>query len=201
MLEPELLQNLSAHDRKIFPSGTAIVDFDKYVKNIPIVLKGSVKVLSEDENGKEITLYHIKPGESCVASIIGAISQGKSKVQAVTIEDTEILLIDSKRMYDLIKSNPKWFSFFIQLYQSRFEELIEVVKRSNFSTHEERVLQLLQQRSKLLNTKVIEITHKQIAEEFGTSREVISRVLKKMESEGKLKIGRGKILLKTAYFG
>ena len=99
-------------------------------------------------------------------------------------------------MYDLIKTNPKWFKFFIQLYQTRFEELLEAVNRGSFQTYEEKVLGLLKKRSQLLKTQVIEITHKQIAEEFGTSREVISRVLKKLEKDKKLKIGRGKLLLK-----
>lgn len=196
MLEEDLLEGLEEKDFLDLPAGVIILDFHKYVKNIPVVISGSVKVLSEDNSGREITLYHIKPGESCVASILGSLSQTTSKVKAVTIEDTKILMLESTRMYDLIKTNPKWFKFFIQLYQTRFEELLEAVNRGSFQTYEEKVLGLLKKRSQLLKTQVIEITHKQIAEEFGTSREVISRVLKKLEKDKKLKIGRGKLLLK-----
>lgn len=196
MIDPELLIGLEEKDFLQLPANEVIVDFHKYVKNIPVVMEGSVKVLSEDNQGREITLYHIKPGESCVASILGSLSNSTSKVKAVTIEDTKILMLDSKRMYDLIRNNPKWFNFFIQLYQTRFEELLEAVNRGSFQTYEEKVLALLRKRSQLLKTQVIEITHKQIADEFGTSREVISRVLKKLEKDKHLKMGRGKILLK-----
>ncbi len=198
MLNKELLQKLKGtEDIQIIPKGTVILDFQKYIKNIPVVIKGSVKVLSEDEEGKEITLYHIRPGESCVASILGALNDTYSKVKAVTLEETELLLIKPERMHQLMKENNDWFNFFIQLYQTRFEELLQAVTNAGFKQYDERVLKLLHDRSKLLDTKVIEITHKEIAEEFGTSREVISRVLKKMEAEGKLKIGRGKLLLKN----
>ncbi len=196
MLSPQLLNDLSQDDVQVIPKGTVIVDFHKYIKKIPIVLSGSVKVMSEDEEGREISLYHIKPGESCVASILGAMNQTKSHVKAITIEETEMMVLDSARAYTLIRDNRAWFEFFMKLYQTRFDELLKVVTNVGFKTHEERLLHLLQERSKLLKTQVIEITHQQIAEEFGTSREVISRVLKKLEGERKLKLGRGKILLK-----
>ena len=178
------------------PKGTTLLDFQRYIKNIPLVLKGSVKVLGEDSTGKEMTLYHIKPGESCVASILGAINQSGSMVKAVTIEDTELLLLRPESMQRLIRENPEWFSFFIQLYQTRFEELLRAVTNAGFKQYDERIVDLLRERGKLMDTRVIEITHKEIADEFGTSREVISRVMKKLEAEGKVKIGRGKILLK-----
>ena len=173
-----------------------ILDFQKYIKNIPIILSGSVKVLSEDNQGKEITLYHIKPGESCVASILGALNNSSSKVKAITLEETEILVIQPTRMQQLIKEDPDWFSFFIQLYQTRFEELLDAVTNAGFKQYDERIYTLLSKRAELLKTKVIVITHQEIADEFGTSREVVSRVLKKLETEKKLALTRGKILIK-----
>ncbi len=196
MLDPALLQSISPEDITTIPAHTTIQDFHQYIKKVPIVIKGAVKVVSEDAEGREITLYHIKPGESCVASILGALSQGTSSIKAVTIEDTELVMLASTRMYDLIRNNPQWFSFFMRMYQTRFDELLQAVNRSSFSTHEDKVMQLLEQRSQLLDTRVLEVTHKQLAEELGTSREVISRVLKKLETAKKLKMGRGKILLK-----
>ena len=195
MLNNQLLKHLNKEDIQTIPKGTVIVDFHTYIKKIPIVVSGSVKVLSEDEDGREIALYHIKPGESCVASILGAMNQTTSNVKAVTIEPTELLILDSSRAYTLIRDDKAWFDFFMKLYQTRFNELLKVVTNVGFKTHEERLLHMLRERSKLLKTQVIEITHQQIADEFGTSREVISRILKKMEGEKLLKLGRGKILL------
>lgn len=195
MLPPNFRSSLSPDDILLFKKDIVIQDFQKYIKQVPVVLSGSVKVLAEDGEGREMILYHIKPGESCVVSIFGALTDSASKVKVVTIEDTELVMLKPELIQRLIRDNPEWFSFFIQLYQTRFEELLEVVTNVGFKQYDERIMAFLLERSKLLDTRIIEITHKDIALEFGTSREVISRVIKKLEAEGKLKTGRGKLIL------
>lgn len=195
MLPPNFRSYLPDNEILLFKKDIVIQDFQKYIRQVPVVLTGSVKVLTEDLHGREMILYHIKPGESCVASIFGALSKSASKVKVVTIEDTEIVMLQPELMQRLIRDNPEWFNFFIKLYQTRFEELLEVVTNVGFKQYDERIMTLLLERGKLLETRIIEITHKDIALEFGTSREVISRVIKKLEAEGKLKAGRGKIIL------
>lgn len=196
MIPESLLAALDNSQKVVLPKGTIIQDFDKYIRQIPFVTSGSVKVMTEDANGREIILYHLKAGDSCVASILGALTQSSSKIRAITLEDTELVMLKPELMRKLLLENPAWLDFFVQLYQTRFEELLQAITNVGFKQLDQRVEEWLKERSKLLQTRVFIITHKEIAEEFGTSREVISRVLKKLEQEGILKLGRGRLIMK-----
>jgi CRP/FNR family transcriptional regulator, anaerobic regulatory protein len=195
---PESLLNRFKKENEILtiPEGEVILDFNKYIKNIPLIISGSVKVVAEDENGNETTLYHIKPGESCIMSIMGVLNDTESVVKAVTLEKTEIIFIKPSEVYKLVTEDKSWFEFIMNLYQTRFEELLTTVSRINFKSMEERIMDLLLQRSKVLHTKVVVITHQQIAAELGTAREVVSRGMKNLEKKNKLKIFRGKVVIK-----
>lgn len=196
MLPEPLLQYLVDREELArLPADTVILDFHKYIRNIPVLISGGVKVMSEDDEGHEIVLYHIHPGESCIMSILGAINNTTSKVKAVTIAPTEVVFIRPDQVYELITHDPKWFQFIMELYQTRFEELLQMVTRGNFDSIDEKVLFHLRQRSALLKSNTIPITHQTIANEIGSAREVVSRSLKQMEHEGKIRLMRGKVEL------
>jgi CRP/FNR family transcriptional regulator, anaerobic regulatory protein len=196
MLPDDLIQHLIQQQEVMaLPANYIILDFHKYIRNIPVLISGGVKVMSEDDEGHEILLYHIHPGESCIMSILGAINQTTSKVKAVTISPTEIVFIRPDQVYDLVTRDPKWFQFIMQLYQTRFEELLQTVTRGNFDSIDEKVLFHLRERSSVLKSKIIPITHQTIANEIGSAREVVSRALKQMEHSGRIKLMRGKVEL------
>lgn len=196
MLPENLLQHLiEQQEVMVIPADTVILDFHKYIRNIPILVSGGVKVMSEDDNGHEILLYHIHPGESCIMSILGAINQSASKVKAVTISPTEIVFIRPDQVYQLIAQDPKWFQFIMELYQTRFEELLQTVTRGNFDSVDEKVLFHLRERGAILKSNIVPITHQNIADEIGSAREVVSRALKRMENKGSIKLMRGKVQL------
>lgn len=180
---------------KSFPEGTVILDFDAYIKSIPIVLTGSMKVIRTDEEGREVLLYYIKPGESCIMSFLAGIHQDKSKIRAIVEEDAELLLIPVHKASEWIKEFPEWTDFIFNLYQKRFEELLEVVNAIAFQKLDVRLLHLLSQKSSLFQSKEISVTHKQLADELGVTREAVSRILKQMENEKLLSLGRNKISL------
>jgi CRP/FNR family transcriptional regulator len=192
----ELLEKLTAVGiTKSFKEGDVILDEDSYIKSIPIVTKGSIKVLRSDDDGREILLYYIKAGESCIMSFLGGIHQDKSKVRAVVEEDTEILFIPIEKVSLLIRDFPDWLDYIFRLYHKRFEELLEVVNSIAFKKMDERLLNFIQKKCALSQSNVLTITHEQIANELGTVRVVISRLLKQMEYEGLVKLGRNKITL------
>lgn len=196
LTDPSLLRKLvSENQARVIPPGQIILDFHKYIRNIPIVLRGHVKVVGEDEEGNEILLYYIKPGESCVMSILGALTGSASKVKAVTISETEILFLSPESASRLIKEHPAWSEYIFTLYRTRFEELLQAVAKVSFKRLDERVLDLLEEKTRLFGSKNVQITHQQIAKEIGSPREAVSRVLKKMEREGRLRLGRGSITL------
>ena len=180
---------------KAFNEGEVILNENAYIKAIPIVTKGSIKVLRTDEDGKEILLYYIKPGESCIMSFLGGIHQDTSKVKAIAEEDTEILFIPIDKVSLLIKDFPEWLDFIFRLYHKRFEELLEVVNAVAFKNMDERLLNLLQKKTGLTNNQTLSVTHEQLANELGTARVVVSRLLKHMEDQGLVKLGRNKITL------
>ena len=180
---------------KSFPSGSVIINMNSYIRSIPIVLSGSIKVIQIDEEGKEILLYYIKPGESCIMSFLAGIHHDTSKIKAIIEEDAEILLIPVDKASDWIKQFPEWTDFIFNLYQRRFEELLEVVNAVAFQKLDTRLLQLLRQKSSLFQSKEISITHQQLADELGITREAVSRVLKQMENDKLVTLSRNKISL------
>ncbi|SRR5579871_4684119 len=180
---------------KTFKEGDIILSEHSYIRSIPIVRKGSLRVMRTDDEGKEILLYYIKPGESCIMSFLGGLHDDTSKIKAVAEEESEVLLLPVDKVSLLIKEYPEWLDYIFKLYHKRFEELLEVVNAIAFKKMDERILQLLREKKKLTNSLEINITHQQLADELGTARVVVSRLLKQMETDGVVSLSRNKISL------
>lgn len=180
---------------KKFPAGSVILQEDSYIKSIPLVLNGSLKVMRTDHDGYEILLYYITPGESCIMSFLGGIHNETSKIKAVVEEDAEILFIPVEKASEWVKKFPEWSDFIFKLYHKRFEELLTAVNAIAFQKLDMRLLQLLKQKAELYQTKELKITHQQLADELGTAREAVSRVMKQMENEGLVTLARNKVTL------
>jgi CRP/FNR family transcriptional regulator, anaerobic regulatory protein len=180
---------------KTYAAGDMILNEESFIRSIPIVLKGSLKVLRTDPDGREILLYYIKPGESCIMSFLGGLHHEVSKVKAIAEEDTEILMIPVEKAGEWLKEHPEWTDFMFKLYHRRFEELLELVNLVAFQKLDQRLERLILQKSNLYQNKELNITHQQLADELGTTREVVSRILKQMETQGWIKLGRNKIIL------
>lgn len=180
---------------KTFKEDEAILNENAYIKAIPIVTKGSIRVMRTDDDGREILLYYIKAGESCIMSFLGGLHQDTSKVSAIAEEETEILFIPIDKVSMLIKEFPEWLDYIFRLYHKRFEELLEVVNAIAFKKLDERLLNFIQRKCELTNNKSLQVTHEQLANELGTVRVVVSRLLKQMEEQGLVILGRNKITL------
>lgn len=193
-----LLQRLKKEGTiKTFPPDAVIIDEHDFIKNVPIVLNGSIKVIKLDEEGREILLYYIKPGESCVMSFLGAACNRTSKIRAVVEEEAEVLILPVHKAIDLIRENPQWLEFIFQLYNKRFEDLLMVVNAIAFQKVDERLWELIKTKVKLLHSAELNITHQQLADELGTAREVVSRLLKQLERDKKIALFRNKIKVLT----
>lgn len=180
---------------KLFKEGDVILNENAYIKSIPIVRQGNIKVMRTDDDGRELLLYYIKPGESCIMSFLGGIHQDTSKIKAIAEEDSEILFIPIEKVSLLIKEYPEWLDYIFHLYHKRFEELLDVVNAVAFHKLDQRLFDYIQNKSQLSKNKTLSITHEQLAQELGTARVVISRLLKQMENEGIITLGRNKITL------
>jgi len=195
---PELKKELETISSIVtFKAGTIILKEGSYIKVIPLMIKGLAKVFKEEENGQEVLLYYIKSGESCVMSVTTMLRNEASKVKAIIEEDSEILVIPSKKAMEIAKKYPQWNEFIYELFDLKFQELLDVIKILTFSNKETRLIEYLKKQASLKNNTTIYSTHQQIADDLGSSREVISRLLKKLENDGHIKLKHGEIILVT----
>lgn len=193
---PELKEKIKQNSIvKNYSPGDVIVSENSHIRSIPLVAKGAIKVIRTDEDGREILLYYIKTGETCVMSFLGGLHREKSKVKAEVEEESEIYFLPIDKVSAFIKEHPEWLDYIFRLYHKRFEELLEIVNAIAFKKVDERLLLLLQKKCELTNSKTILITHEQLANELGTARVVVSRLLKQLEETGKVQLGRNKITI------
>jgi len=194
--DPKLLEEILQESQLLeLEEGKSIVETGKNIQIIPLVLFGSLKVYRENESGNELYLYHIGKGDVCVASFHCTHSVNLSKIKAVAVDDSEILAIPAKLMPTLLKNHPSWFQFVIDQWQLKFEDLLVSIDEIAYNHLDQRLLQYLEKHTKAEKTNVLKLTHAQIAQEIGSKREVISRLLKKLEQEKVLTLGRNKITL------
>ena len=181
--------------QKNYKAGSIILNENASVRSIPIVTKGMLKVIRTEEDGREILLYYIKAGESCIMSFLGGLHNETSKVKAEADDDVEILFLPIEKVSLFIKEYPQWLDYIFRLYHKRFEELLEIVNAIAFKKVDERLLSLLQKKKVLTGNKTLNITHEQLANELGTARVVVSRLLKQLEENKMVQLGRNKITL------
>lgn len=195
-MQPILNERLLANGiKKTFLPEEVILEYGGIIRSVPILLSGAVKVMRNDEDGREILLYYIMPGESCIMSFLAGTCQGQSQVKAVAEEKSELLMLPISQAMAWTKEFADWNQFIFQLYQQRFEELLDVVNAIAFKKMDKRLLDYLRKKSQVAQSKELAITHEQIANELGTARVVVSRLLKQLEQEKGIKLGRNKITL------
>lgn len=193
---PDIREKLYAFGQeKTFRVGDIILQEDAYIRSIPLVMSGSIRVIRTDDDGREILLYYIHSGESCIMSFLGAMHHETSKLRAIAEEDTEILFIPIDKVMQLIREYPEWLDYIFRLYHKRFEELLEVVNAVAFRKMDERLLEMLRKKTAQANNKTISVTHEQLANDLATARVVVSRLLKQLETQGMVQLGRNKITL------
>lgn len=198
MNETEIIRRTFAHlgsdtlDRIIeigtlqtIPAGTQILREGQYVKVVPLVIEGLIKVFTRQED-KELLLYYIQPEESCIMSFSAGLTNEPSKVYALAEIDTKALLLPAAEMNNCIKQYPNFNTMFYDMFKLRYVDLLDTINHIIFNKLDQRVLKHLQDKSELHGSKIVSITHKQIANELGTAREVVSRIIKKLEKEGQL---------------
>ena len=194
--ETELQHEIATHGKIInVKSGETMMDYGDFIETVPLVARGVLKISREDENGNEIFLYFIRAGESCTMSFSCCIRKKRSEIRAVVEEDALFIAIPVRLVDGWLSQYQSWKSFIMGSYDARMNELIYAIDAIAFSKMDERLLKYLEDKSFVLNTKTMSTTHQDIAQDLNASREAISRLLKKMEKDGVVKLGRNKIQL------
>ncbi len=193
--DKKLLDEIAKYTRaKHIARDEVLMQLGDEIVFVPIVMKGVLRIVRQDPDGKEIFLYHLYPGQTCAMAINCCQSQKKSMVKAIAEDDTDLMLIPVKLVEEWMKY-PEWKTFINSTYGARFAELMEVIDLIAFSNMDRQVLHYLQERARAANTKALFITHQQIADELHTHREAVSRLLRTMEEKKLVKLGRNVIEL------
>ena len=181
--------------QRSFNAGDIIMRTGQYIKSTVLLLEGRIKIYRENQDGGEFLMYYLQPGQACAVSMICAFQSETSEIQAVAEEDSEVLMIPVHLMDDMMNQYKSWYQFVIQTYRSRFDELLSVVDNIAFRNMDERLEFYLKRYREQTGKKNLDISHQQIADDLNSSREVISRLLKKMEQRGRVKLHRNMIEL------
>ena len=194
-LAEQALQNEIAEVGKVmhFDEGEVIMDFGSYIKLIPLILKGSIKVLRENEEGHEIFLYFLEAGQTCSASFNCCMMHKKSIIRTVAEEPTTLIGIPVKYMDAWMTRYQSWKNFIMLSYEARFDELLQTIDTIAFQQMDQRLIAYLEKKKQVTQSSTLQATHQEIATDLHASREAISRLLKKLEKDGKVVLGRNKI--------
>lgn len=172
------------------PEGHDLMSPGQYVKSMPLLLSGSIKIMRPDAEGDELLLYHLEKGDTCAMTMSCCMGNTKSEIRAVTETPAKLLMIPIGKMEEWSSKYKSWRTFVFASYHERIMELLESIDNIAFNNMDERLENYLNDKIKILNSKHIYVTHKEIAADLHTSRVVISRLLKKMENDNKIKLHR-----------
>jgi CRP/FNR family transcriptional regulator len=190
----ELIQDIENNSSiQSYKTGDVIMRTGQYINNTMLVTKGQLKIFREGENGGEFLMYYLQPGQACAVSMICATKSQTSQIMARAVDDVELIIVPLSLMEKWMTEHRSWYEFVIFTYRIRFEELLEVVDNIAFRAMDERLEFYLKRNADASGSKDLRLSHQEIATELNTSREVISRLLKKMEQRELVKLHRNHI--------
>ncbi len=173
--------------------GEVLMDIGQNITAMPLLFSGAIKIMREDDDGDELILYFIEKGDTCAMTFSCCMGTGKSEIRAVAEVETQLLMIPIEKMEVWLKKYSSWRQFILDSYHTRLSELMETVDTLAFMKMDERLLKYLRDKAMVTQNDLIHATHQEVAHDLHTSRVVISRLLKQMEKEGKIKLHRNQI--------
>jgi CRP/FNR family transcriptional regulator, anaerobic regulatory protein len=200
VFEPALVKEMheSAEIRN-FKEGDVIIEYGKYIRMMPLIISGTVKVLRMDETGKEILLYYLSNNESCSMAYSCCMEAKKSEVKAIAEDDVELLSIPLNKLDEWLCKYPGWKNYIMRSFNERFLELLKSIETIAFHKLDDRLIAYLKEKQRLSGSSIIKVSHYQIADELATSRVVISRLLKQLENDKKIILYRNEIKIMNAF--
>jgi CRP/FNR family transcriptional regulator len=192
--DAELINHLESIGHVVeFEEGTMMMRPGQYFKNSLLILDGRVKLYREGDDGEEFFLYYLEKGNACALSMICAAKNEASAVKARAVTPVKALAIPIQYMDGLMKDHRQWYYFVLETYRARFNELLEVIDQVAFHSMDQKLEFYLKRQFEAEGRKNIFVTHQEIADDLNSSREVISRLLKKLESQRRISISRNEI--------
>lgn len=194
VFEQELIEDIKEVSQILdFKQGDILIDFGQYMRGMPLLIKGAIKIMREDFDEGELLLYFLEKGDTCAMTMACCVGNKKSEIRAIAENDGIVLMIPVNKMEEWMGRYKSWRAYVFESYNSRFNELLSAIDNIAFKHMDERLEDYLIEKAKINNTQIITQTHKEIAYELNSSRVVISRLLKAMENDGKIKLNRNSI--------
>ena len=198
--EPPLRKEIQQYGEvKYFKEGEIIMDYGKYIRMMPIIIKGTIKVFRMDDSGNEILLYYLSANESCSMAYSCCMEAKKSEVKAIAEDDVELIAIPHSKLEEWLCKYPSWNKYIMRSFNERFLELLRSIESIAFHKLDERLINYLKEKQRLLGSSVIKASHYLIADELHTSRVVVSRLLKQLENDKKVILYRNEIKLLAGF--
>ncbi len=173
--------------------GDKLIEIGDYLRSMPLLLSGAIKVLREDNEGNELLLYFLERGTTCAMTLTCCMGNSKSEIRAIAELDTTLIMVPIQKMEEWTGKYKSWRNFVFQSYHTRLTEMLETIDSIAFMNMDERLIRYLRDKQKINQDDVLVSTHQEIAYELNTSRVVISRLLKKLENMGKIQLNRNSI--------
>ncbi|MDE3125812.1 MAG: Crp/Fnr family transcriptional regulator [Bacteroidota bacterium] len=200
-LEPALLQEIEENSvLKTIPADEILIRTGQYIKSALLVVEGTLKIFRENEDGGEFLMYYLQPGEACAISLVCASKMEASKVMVKSVEESVIMMVPIQLMDQWMSKYKSWYYYVLETYRNRFEELLLLIDHIAFRNMDERLIFYLKRYAQAHKSNQINLSHQQIADELNSSREVISRLLKKIEQKKLLSLSRNTIELKDDFY-
>ncbi|WP_452227825.1 MULTISPECIES: Crp/Fnr family transcriptional regulator [unclassified Lacinutrix] len=194
LFEDALLQEINnVGTYKDIPEGFKLIEIGDYIKSMPLLVSGAIKILREDKDGDELLLYFIEQGDTCAMTLSCCLGNSKSEIRAIAETDTKLIMIPIAKMEEWLGKYKSWQQFVLQSYHNRMTELLEAIDTIAFLKMDERLFKYLKDKAMVNHNEVIVVTHQEIARDLHTSRVVISRLLKALENLGKIELHRNSI--------
>jgi CRP/FNR family transcriptional regulator len=170
-----------------------LIEIGEYIKSMPLLISGAIKVLREDNNGDELLLYFLEKGDTCAMTLSCCLGQTKSEIRAIAELDTKLIMIPIQKMEEWTGKYKSWRNFIFESYHNRLMEMLEAIDNIAFMKMDERLIKYLHEKVKVSQDSILHITHQEIAYDLHTSRVVISRLLKSLEKLKKINLHRNYI--------
>ena len=194
LFENELIEEIDrVATLKHVAAGTKIMDIGQYIKSMPLLIEGAIKILREDEEGDELLLYFLEKGDTCAMTMTCCVGNHKSEIRAIAELDTVLVMIPIGKMEEWTGKYKSWRRFVFDSYHNRLMELLETIDNVAFKKMDERLLKYLKDKVAVTGSNIIKSTHQEIAYELHTSRVVISRLLKKLENQKIISLHRNSL--------
>ncbi|HHJ49451.1 MAG TPA: Crp/Fnr family transcriptional regulator [Phaeodactylibacter sp.] len=194
--EKALQEEIAEHGRVYdYREGQVIMEYGSYVKKVPLIVSGLVKVMREDENGRELFLYYLEKGQTCAASFTCCMMHKRSYIKTIAEEDTVLIGVPIRYVDEWMGRYQSWKNFVMKTYDDRLLELIRTIDKIAFMKMDSRLLDYLENKAEVTGSSVVEVTHQQIADDINASREAVSRLLKQLERSGRIRLGRNRVEL------